>query len=137
MDLLTRSERAGANRTKQVHLCIIEPGGVQTNFASTSPQKIPLHPAYAAEDTPARVMERYLDDPKSREGWSRSEDMVAAMYKIADGKKIPLRVPLGPDSWGMLVSEYARMQTELEEIKPISLGVGQQGQLENISFLKG
>lgn len=117
---------------------------MQTNYATTSTQKIAPHPAYAAEDTPARVLERYIEDPANRERWASAEDVVAAMYGIVagaireDGKtKIPLRVPLGPDAWGMMKAECERIDRELEVIRPVSVGVGQKGQFESIDFLRG
>jgi hypothetical protein len=84
------------------------------------------------------VLERYVNDEENRKKWAKVEDVVDAMYRIADagGKKIPLRVPLGPDAWGMMKAEFARMEQELEEVKPISISVGQKGQLESIGFLK-
>ncbi|KAH8911577.1 NAD(P)-binding protein [Coniochaeta sp. PMI_546] len=121
-----------------IHFCLIEPGGVQTNYATTSTQNIPVHPAYAADDTPARVLERYINNEENRKSWAKPEDVVAAMYRIADagGKKIPLRVPLGPDAWGMMKAEFGRMEQELEAVRPISTSVGQKVQLESIEFLK-
>lgn len=111
---------------------------MQTNYATTSTQNIPVHPAYAADDTPARVLERYINNEENRKAWARPEDVVAAMYRIADagGKKIPLRVPLGPDAWGMMKAEFGRMEKELEAVKPISTSVGQKVQLESVEFLK-
>ncbi|KAB5545879.1 short-chain dehydrogenase [Coniochaeta sp. 2T2.1] len=121
-----------------IHFCLVEPGGVQTNYATTSTQKIAVHPAYAAEDTPARVLERYIDNPEYRKTWAKAEEVVEAMYKIADakGNKVPLRVPLGPDAWGMMKAEFGRMEEELEAVKPISTAVGHKDQLESIEFLK-
>jgi hypothetical protein len=86
---------------------------------------------------PARVLDRYISDPKSRESWASAEDIVAAMYRIVTrGEKIPLRVPLSPDSWGMMKAEFGRMEAELEGIKELSFAVGRQDQLESIEFLK-
>jgi hypothetical protein len=111
---------------------------VQTNYATTSTKKIPIHPAYAAEDSPTRVLERYIDDEENRRRWSRAEDVAEAMYRVADagGRKIPLRVPLGPDAWGLMKAEFGRMEAELDEIRPISIGVGHKDQLGSVEFLK-
>jgi hypothetical protein len=120
-----------------VHFCLVEPGGVQTNYATTSTKRIAPHPAYAAEDTPARVLERYIADEENRKRWSRAEDVAEAMFRVVDarGKKIPLRLPLGSDAWGMMNAVLPMMQAELEEIKPLSLAVGQQEQLASVEFL--
>jgi hypothetical protein len=120
-----------------VHFCLIEPGGVKTNYATTSTVPIAVHPAYAAEDTPARVLERYMNDPANRETWAEADDVAAAMYRIvARGQKIPLRLPLGPDAWGMMKAEFAVMEKALEEYKEISLGLGTKEQLGAVEFLK-
>ena len=54
----------------------------------------------------------------------------------AKGNKVPLRVPLGPDAWGMMKVEFGRMEEELEAVKSISTGVGHKEQLGSIAFLK-
>jgi NAD(P)-dependent dehydrogenase (short-subunit alcohol dehydrogenase family) len=121
-----------------IHFCLIEPGGVKTDYATRSAMSIEPHPAYAAPDTPTRLIEGYLRDPEASKNWANVDNVTKAMYKIvADGNEIPLRVPLGPDAWGMLKFENEKNGKMLDEWKSFSTSVGEEGQLESINFLRG
>jgi len=121
-----------------VHFCLIEPGGVQTNFAAGSMVNGEKHPAYAAPDTPARVLEKFMAEPKNWETWALPDAVASAMHEIvARGQRIPIRVPLGPDAWGMLKVEVEQISKELDELKGLSEGVGNPKQFGTIDFLKG
>lgn len=135
-----------------IHLCLVEPGGVQTNYATTSmvspasqPSSMAVHPAYAKEDTPTRVLERYIADEKSRELWADPDRIAEVIYGVVgdyhqhhqggegekeEKKKIPLRVPLGGDAWGVLKMANEKAGKELDEIKELAVGAGKKGQLE-------
>jgi hypothetical protein len=58
------------------------------------------------------------------------------MVEVASrGQRIPIRVPLGPDAWGMIKAEVDKIGKELEELKELSEGVGNPKQLGSITFL--
>ncbi|KAL2024562.1 hypothetical protein VTK56DRAFT_7605 [Thermocarpiscus australiensis] len=119
-----------------MHFCLVEPGGIKTGYLHRGMIKIEPHPAYAAPDTPARVLERYMDDPEAYNNWAEADDVTKAMYTlVASGKEIPLRVPLGPDAWGMLKLENDRNGEALDRWKEFALSVGKKGQFESITFL--
>ncbi|KAK4189502.1 short-chain dehydrogenase [Podospora australis] len=125
-----------------IRLSLIEPGGVSTNFVDKGTVKIsPGHPAYQAEDSPARMLEGYTQDENMRKLWADPGKIAQAMYDVVaiDGVSkpdgIPLRVPLGPDSWGFLMKENERDRKSLEEAKDRALGVGKEGQLEAVAAL--
>lgn len=119
------------------HFCLIEPGGVKTDYASRSMVSIEPHPAYAALDTPTRVIERYMQDPELSKNWADVDAITKAMYAIvAGGKQIPLRVPLGPDAWGMLKLENDKNGKALDEWKDFSISAGKAGQFESLSFMQ-
>lgn len=121
-----------------IHFCLVEPGGVKTDYAGRSMVHIEPHPAYAAPDTPARLLDQYLDNPDSTKNWADPEAVANAMYNIAArGKPVPLRMPLGPDSWGLLKSENEKNGRVLDEVKDFSLSVGKEGQFESLAFLHG
>ena len=110
---------------------------MQTAFATTSMVSGEKHPAYAAPDTPSRVLEGYLADPKCGQTWALPSAVVSAMHEIvARGQRIPVRVPLGPDAWGMLKAEVTQISEALDELKELSEGVGNPKQLGTIDFLK-
>ncbi|KAL2133302.1 hypothetical protein VTI74DRAFT_2568 [Chaetomium olivicolor] len=120
------------------HFCLIEPGGVKTDFVDRSMVKIEPHPAYAAPDTPARLLEKYIQDPEASKSWADVGSVTKAMYTIvASGNEIPLRVPLGPDAWGLLKLENEKNAKLLDEWREFSVGVGKEGQFESLKFMHG
>ncbi|KAK0636695.1 short-chain dehydrogenase, partial [Bombardia bombarda] len=105
-----------------VNVCTVQPGAVKTDFVSRSTQKIAPHPAYAAADSPTRVLEGYMNNPDAALAWADAEVMVACMYEVvARGQVIPLRVPLGPDTWGLLKADAEKTLRLLEECKELAL----------------
>ncbi|KAI2622559.1 NAD(P)-binding protein [Hypoxylon sp. NC1633] len=121
-----------------IHLCNVEPGGVETNFATSSFQMMAKrHPAYASPNYPTNALLSYITDAESRKTWARPDSVAAAIYLLASrGQRVPIRVPLGPDSYGMLVLEIENVKKDLEEFKDISTGLGDPEQMSSINFLK-
>ncbi len=120
-----------------IHFSLIEPGGVKTDYLHRSMVTVEPHPAYAAADTPARVLEGYMQDPEAFKSWAEADDVTRAMYRIvASGNEIPLRVPLGPDAWGMLKLEDEKAGQMLDQWQEFSVGVGKEGQFESLEFLR-
>ncbi|KAM7198442.1 hypothetical protein V8F20_006203 [Naviculisporaceae sp. PSN 640] len=127
-----------------IHCCLVEPGGVQTNYATTSmvtpgshPEAVKIHPAYVKEDTPSRVLEKFIGDEGARRLWADADRIAEVIYGVVgdfegkgEGKRIPLRVPLGGDAWGVLKMENEKAARELDEIKELAVGAGKEGQLE-------
>ncbi|KAH8678028.1 retinol dehydrogenase 8 [Xylariales sp. PMI_506] len=109
-----------------IHLCNIEPGGVKTNYATASLQMMEKrHPAYSDPSFPSNVLLDHMRDERWRETWAEPSDVARAMYEVVSrGQRIPIRLPLGPDSWGMLVAEVEKCRREFDEFKDLSLSVG-------------
>ncbi|KAI0115680.1 hypothetical protein GGR51DRAFT_503751 [Nemania sp. FL0031] len=110
-----------------IHFCIIEPGGTRTNFSNSgSMDRLPSHPAYAAADSPARVIEGYVDDVNMQKTWSSAERVAGAMYEVvmcAREKSLPMRLPLTQGAWSVVKNKVIAVDKELEEIKDLSLSV--------------
>ena len=108
-----------------VHFCIIEPGGVKTNFEGHSKAHIKPHPAYAADDMPSRILESYVNKGiKSGVGIEPSA-VAETIFTIASrGERIPLRLPLGAVAWKLAKSKFEGLLGELDAVKEIS-GMGQ------------
>lgn len=120
-----------------IHLCLIEPGGVKTNYATSSLQTLPPHKAYEAEDTPARALGRYMMDVRNHEMWADSERVAEAVYGVVNGgKEIPLRVPLGGDAWGVIKMEHERAGRELEGGRELAFWAGKEGQFEALMGIR-
>ncbi|KAI4114599.1 MAG: hypothetical protein LQ345_004653 [Seirophora villosa] len=121
-----------------IHLTNIEPGGVKTNYATSSLKPTAnRHPAYSDPNTPTNQLLGYMQSGQGRSMWAEPSALAAAIYQIvARGSRIPIRVPLGADAWGMLSADLEGIKKELDELKEISLGVGDAKQLDTIDFLK-
>ncbi|KAI1293115.1 short-chain dehydrogenase/reductase-like protein SDR [Xylaria venustula] len=121
-----------------IHLCNIEPGGVKTNYATSSLKHMAeRHPAYENPNYPTNLMLSYLLSDQGRSLWAEASSVAAAIYHIVNrGGRIPIRVPLGPDAWGMIAKDLEDTKADLDELKDISLSVGDPKQLDSIDFLK-
>lgn len=107
-----------------VHFTIAEPGGIDTNYATSSMSTLAKHPAYDAADSPARMLAAYVDNPEARKSWSRPEAMSNAIYEMASrGKPVPLRFPLGAVAWQVLRAKAESTVEEFAESRALSVGV--------------
>ncbi|KAI1107632.1 short-chain dehydrogenase/reductase-like protein SDR [Jackrogersella minutella] len=110
-----------------IHFCVIEPGGTSTRFTGASSMVwLARHPAYAAADSPARIIEGYITSPEMQKTWTPAERVAAAMYELvgrAKDKPIPIRLPLTEGAWQVVKNEVDTMTKELEEVKELSLSV--------------
>lgn len=121
-----------------VHLSIVEPGGVKTNYATSSLKMMESrHPAYSDPNSPTNALLGYMQSEQGRSTWTDPRDLAVAVYAlVSSGNRVPIRVPLGPDSWGLLISDLESIRKDLDEFKNVSLGLGDSKQLESISFLR-
>ncbi|KAI1080536.1 NAD(P)-binding protein [Whalleya microplaca] len=121
-----------------IHLCNIEPGGVKTNYATSSLKEMAQrHPAYANPNYPTNALLTYMLNEQNRSAWSEPASIAAAIYLIVSrGQRIPIRVPLGSDARGMIMMDLENVKKDLEELEDISLGVGEARQLGTIHFLQ-
>ncbi|KAF2968186.1 hypothetical protein GQX73_g5363 [Xylaria multiplex] len=121
-----------------VHLCNIEPGGVKTNYATSSLKNMAeRHPAYNDPSYPTNLLLSYMSSEHGRSLWAEPSALAAAIYQVVSrGSRIPIRVPLGADAWGMIAKDLEDIKKDLDDLKDISLGVGDPKQLETINFLK-
>ncbi|KAI5924906.1 NAD(P)-binding protein [Camillea tinctor] len=121
-----------------IHLCNIEPGGVKTNYATTSLQHMAKrHPAYADPSYPTNQLLAYVVNEDNHKTWAKPQEIAAAMYHIVSrGQRIPIRVPLGSDSYSLITKDLEENRKLLDELKELSLSVGDGRQPDTIRFLK-
>ncbi|TGJ81246.1 hypothetical protein E0Z10_g7529 [Xylaria hypoxylon] len=121
-----------------IHLCNIEPGGVKTNYATSSLKNMAeRHPAYNNPSYPTNLLLSYMSSEQGRSLWAEPSALAAAIYQIVNrGGRIPIRVPLGADAWGMISKDLEDIKKDLDELKEVSLSVGDPKQLDTINFLK-
>ncbi|KAI1411715.1 NAD(P)-binding protein [Hypoxylon sp. FL1857] len=111
-----------------IHIVNVEPGGVRTNYTTSSLKRMERHPAYADDPNCAtNAMLVFMDDAKAHEVFAKPEEVAEAIYKVVgSGKRIPIRVPLGRDAWGMIMNEVERVKEDLLECREISCAMGDQ-----------
>ena len=136
--IITKRYQTHVHTFRLVHLTNIEPGGVKTNYATSSLKPMAKrHPAYSDPSTPTNQMLGYMQSGQGRSMWAEPSALAAAIYHVVGrGSRIPIRVPLGFDSWGLISRDLEGIRKDLDELKDVSLGVGDAKQLETIEFLK-
>jgi NAD(P)-dependent dehydrogenase (short-subunit alcohol dehydrogenase family) len=142
-----------------VHFACVEPGGVRTNYAHTSiapatttstSADVADHEedqalqeakqAYASPHTQTNKLRAHHENPAAMSGWVEAEDVVKAIVGVVEKGEIPLRVPLGADSWGLQRKGLQAQLERLEKAKEVALSVcsrekGEE-QLKAIEFLR-
>jgi len=59
------------------------------------------------------------------------------MYEVVSrGQRIPIRVPLGPDAWGLIKDEVKQVDKDLDELRYLSESVGNAKQFDSIHFIR-
>lgn len=119
-----------------IHICNVEPGGVQTKYATSSLRLIePRHPAYAGGLTDAML--GFINNRELHKVFARPEDIAVAMCEIVGGgKEIPMRVSLGSDSYGLIKQKLEKQMEDLEKYKELSCSMGDP-KLDHVTNLVG
>ena len=69
-------------------------------------QNVALHPAYESAGSATRGLLALFDSEAFQASQAAPEAVAAAMYAVAaGGGPVPLHLPLGPDSWGLIDTE--------------------------------
>ncbi|KAI1388344.1 NAD(P)-binding protein [Hypoxylon trugodes] len=106
-----------------IHICNVEPGGVLTKYTTTSLKRMPRHPAYL--EGPTTDLLKFMDDTETHKLFASPEQVAQAIYGVVgSGRRIPVRIPMGRDAWGIVMSEVERVKEELEEFKDVSCAMG-------------
>lgn len=115
---------AFVNSFATVNFCIVEPSGVKTNFEGHSKAKTQPHPAYAAEDMPARRLESFVQKgiaAGATAGMLEPSSVAETIYKIASRNEcVPLRLPLGLTAWRMGKMKFEGLLQQFDAVKELS-----------------
>lgn len=107
-----------------VHLMSSLPGGVKTDYFEKSVIFTDRHPAYLNPNLPTNQMQAMFKTPGVADLFPGPETLVEVVIETVKngiGKLgVPLRLPLGADSWTMLKSGLERILAELEVVKETS-----------------
>jgi len=124
-----------------ISFLVLELGGVETLFApklpSTSASVVSgvghtsiagLYPAYSDPATPTNAGKAYLQTKEASEHWMSPEEAAECVWGAVErkraGEKVPLRLPLGSDAWGLVRGDVDRFSKELDEWRVVSEGSG-------------
>lgn len=78
-----------------------------------------------------------MSKEENRTSWAEPDAIAAAMHCLVKrGQRIPIRVPLGADAHGMMAMDLKNIRKDLDELKEISISVGDAKQLGAIDFLQ-
>ncbi|KAF2202603.1 short-chain dehydrogenase [Delitschia confertaspora ATCC 74209] len=128
-----------------IHFLILEPGGVKTNYAGSSLVHIPPHPSYTDPSFPTNQLKAYMANPESTDDWADAHVVAEIMYStikngiegVNRGKGgIPLRLPLGAESFMFQKMAHEEALRELEMLEKTSLSTNPNRNLDSLEFLK-
>ncbi len=122
-----------------ISFLIVEPGGISTEFSGSSMVLGPRHPAYLDPSCPYNQLAAYMKNPESRKGWADPDVVAKVMVETVEKKgerKMPLRLPVGSDAWGMIRAENENVNKDLEEWRDVSESCSSQEQLKAVEFLQ-
>ncbi|KAL0960679.1 hypothetical protein HGRIS_005708 [Hohenbuehelia grisea] len=104
--------------------CIIEPGGLETEWRNSSMIQVPVHSAYDNPQSPTVQFRQMLQsvpmigDPKK---------MATALLKLADEPDLPLRVQFGSESNALIRSKALKTIKDAEKFMAVSHSTNKDG----------
>ncbi|KAJ7618240.1 hypothetical protein B0H17DRAFT_1219973 [Mycena rosella] len=104
---------------------IIEPGGFESEWVKGSMQTFPAPPEYGPT-SPSGVM-RTLLDPVNADPLGVPDRMAAAIMRMAGEEKLPLRLPLGSESWAIVRGQAQKTVREADEWEALSHSTNRDG----------
>lgn len=110
-----------------INFLILEPGGVKSNFGTSSLKQIKPHPAYTDPKYPTRQIEKFMLEGDMDKQTSDPERVVEVVFDVVTGKtkgsddgKLPLRLPLGVDGYAWIKGTLQARLADLETWKDVS-----------------
>ncbi|KAF2241793.1 short-chain dehydrogenase [Trematosphaeria pertusa] len=123
-----------------VRFLCVEPGGVKTRYAETSTGAFDVdrrNPAYRDPGLPTNVLLKYKESAEATRNWAEPGRVAEVLYGyVKKGGDMPLRLPLGSDSWGMQKKGLEEGLRDLESVRGVSLSTESEEQLRSIEFLQ-
>ncbi|KAJ7031140.1 hypothetical protein C8F04DRAFT_1222258 [Mycena alexandri] len=113
---------------------IVEPGGFQSEWVKGSMQTFPPPPEYGPS-SPSGVVRTVLD-PANMDSLGVPERMAAAIIHTAGKEKLPLRLPLGSDSWAIVRGQAQKTLREADEWQEVSHSTNRDG-VDGAQYAKG
>lgn len=111
----TKSVAKGLRPEWNINLLIVAPGGVRTNFATSSLGTPPLHPAYDLPDGAFCQLAAYI---KAQDTWSDPDSCAKVLFDAVFGQRerpLPGRLLMGAETIPYMKSEIKQVLEEIDE----------------------
>lgn len=98
-----------------INLLIVAPGGVRTNFATSSLGAPPRHPAY---DLPDGAFSQLADYIKAQDTWSDPDSCAKVLFDAMVGQRerpLPTRLLMGAETIPYMKGEIKQFLQEIDE----------------------
>ncbi|KAI0884738.1 NAD(P)-binding protein [Annulohypoxylon maeteangense] len=120
-----------------IHVTCVEPGGTRTRYAGENLRRMERHPEYIGEGGATTGMLEFMERRELHGGFASAGEVAEGVYRVVGaGGRIPIRVPLGRDSWGMVMAEVERVKADLEECRDVSCAMGTEDAEEMVRLVK-
>jgi hypothetical protein len=107
-----------------IKFLILDPGQLRTGFEKTGRKAFPSHSAYQDPSSPSRQLESYmLHSAEQFEALKASASITAGVVNVIlnqEERPLPLRLPLGVDSYGMIKAKLAEREKSMDERKDVT-----------------
>ena len=106
-----------------IKFLILEPGGIKTEFTKGNMEFTTPHPPYKDPSSPARILEKYIREGGVDAQSSTPERVAEVVFNVIveqDERALPLRLPLGVDSYGMILAKLYQTEKDMAEWKNVS-----------------
>ena len=104
-------------------MCLVEPGGVKTEFEDGSGNYTECHEDYDGADTPARQLTAWVKKAlaSASGGGVPSSAVAEVLYLVASrNEKVPLWLPLTSNAASMIRKKLQARLDNLEEVKELT-----------------
>lgn len=108
---------------KPVNMCIVEPGGVKTEFERGSKKYTAVHAAYDGADMPGRQLAAWVRKGMASGAGTPASAVAEALYTVASRgaeENVPLWLPLTSNAVQLIRAKMQARLDNLEAVKELS-----------------
>lgn len=105
-----------------INICIVEPGGVKTEFERGSKKFTAVHEDYDGADMPARQLAAWVKKATAGGGGVPASAVADVLYLVASrNEKVPLWLPLTSTAYQLIKMKSQARLDNLEAVKELTL----------------
>ena len=121
-----------------IDFCIVEPGGVKSEFAGSSLVLSERHPAYVDPGCPYNTIANLLGNTKLKEtAWGESKHCARVLFEVVASKNkrpLPLRLPLGKDAVDLILQDLEAFQNDVNGWREVAERTSTTDQVESEEY---